>query len=349
MMARTSLFSTFLFRVFILSMAILVSGCVSFPYRGESHPPPQHNGLLQKYTFFESPTLPPLSIKKKRHHENYSLTTLSLTPTIYLPHEKGPLTLAYYEPIDSNFKKPALILLPITSGDDITENLARYFVEKGLVVLRFPSRNELGLFSDKEKNLVHFQEILRDNVINIQRGLRWLKEQPEVDPHRIGIMGISMGAILASLVIEMEPSFQAAVLFLGGGNLAEIFRTSREEPIAQFRKRFLEELGSENGQQERYREIFFTEAKRILRPVEPLQYPSRLDPDRILMINGYFDGVIQRAFSQELWKHLGEPAITYLPAGHYSSVLFFYYVRYKAYKHLERFMVNSRLLESLKR
>ena len=340
-MVRATLISNFLFRAFILNIGVLISGCISFPYQGEPHPPLQQNRPLQKYTFFESSNLSPLSIKKKRHHENYSLTTLSLTPTVYLPHEKGPLTLAYYEPIDSNFKKPALILLPITSGDDITENLARYFVEKGLVVLRFPSRNELGLFSDKEKNLVHFQEILRDDVINIQRGLKWLKAQPKVDPHRIGIMGISLGAILASLLIEMEPSFQAAVLFLGGGNLPEIFRTSREEPIAQFRRRFLEQLGSKDGQQERHRAFFLAEAKRILRPVDPLQYPSRLDPDRILMINGYFDGVIQRRFSQELWEHLGEPAITYIPAGHYGSVLFFYYARYKAYQHLERFMVES--------
>ncbi len=340
-MAGEFLLSNFLFRALILSMGVLVSGCVSFPYRGEFQPPPQQKVAPDKYTFFESPSLPSLFIKKKRNYENYSLTTLSLNPTVYLPHEKGPLSLAYYEPIGSTFQKPALVLLPITSGDDITENLARYFVEKGWVVLRFPSRNELGLFSDREKNLVHFQEILRDDVINIQHGLKWLKERPGVDAQRIGIMGISLGAILASLLIEMEPSFQAAVLFLGGGNLPEIFRTSREEPIAQFRKRFLEQMGSKDGQQERHRAFFLAEAKRILRPVDPLQYPSRLDPDRILMINGYFDGVIQRRFSQELWEHLGEPALTYLPAGHYGSVLFLHYARYKAYQHLEKFMVES--------
>ena len=72
--------------------------------------------------------------------------------------------------------------------------------------------------------------------MNIKRGLRWLREQPQVDASRIGIMGISLGAMLSALMIELEPDIRAAVLFLGGGNLAGIFQTSKEKthrPVSQ--------------------------------------------------------------------------------------------------------------------
>ncbi len=175
-------------------------------------------------------------------------------------------------------------------------------------------------------------------MVNVRKGLAWLKEQPGVDGDRIGIMGISMGAILSSLLIEVQPGIQAAVLFLGGGNLPGIFKTSKEDPIADFRERSLEKIQPNGDPTDANWEKFIAEAREVLGPVDPLKYPSLLPPERILMVNGYFDAVIKKSYTQELWTHLKEPTLIYLPAGHYGSVLFFHYARYKALQHFNRFL-----------
>jgi hypothetical protein len=296
--------------------------------------------------YFEMNGTIPLSLIKEEDGKGFSLSTLALTPSVILPHEEKELHLGYYKPNQNQLKKPAIILLPITFGDYFTENLARYFADKGFIVLRFPSRNELRIFSDESKNLTHFQQILHDDILNVRKGLQWLKEQPEVDPSRIGIMGISLGAILTSLLIEVETDFQAAVLFLGGGNLPGIFRTSKERPIAGYRDRHIQKKLAKKTPTNEEWEIFLKEAHTALGKVDPLQYPSLLTPDRILMINGVFDTVIKRPYTKELWTHLGEPNLIYLPAGHYGSVLFFHYARLKALKHFEAFIGVSLTRES---
>ena len=319
----------------------LIFGCVSYPFKGPVDLIPLPVIPSPDTTFFETNEPIALSVIKVEEEGDFSLTTLALKPNRTLPQEKDELHLGFYKPIGLKSKWPAIVLLPITSGDYITENLARYFVDKGFIVLRFPSRNELGIFSDENKDLTHFRQVLRDDVLNVRRGLRWLKDHPDVDSKRIGMMGISLGAILTSLMIEIDPDIQAAVLFLGGGNLPEIFRTSKERPIAGYRERhFQKKLAKNNPTDEEWKQ-FLEEAKHDLGKVDPLRYPSLLTPARILMVNGFFDAVIKRSYTKELWNHLGEPNLIYLPAGHYGSVLFFHYARYKSLKHFKRFLVGG--------
>ena len=113
-------------------------------------------------------------------------------------------------------------------------------------------------------------------------------------------MGISLGAILSALMIELEPDFRAAVLFLGGGDLPGIFQNLKEKPIAQFRKKRFTEGSLEEAPNGEDLEDYLQEMKSALYPIDPLHYPSLLTPDRILMVNGYFDAVIKRRYTQAL-------------------------------------------------
>jgi hypothetical protein len=322
-------------------MLALFPGCVSYPYRGtpNSIPPPVEPA--HHYSYFKSDKPIPLWPEKAQEHEDYFLTKIILKPHLTLPNEEQSINLYLYRPRGFKAEHPALILLPITNGNGLTENLAGYFVRRGFVVLRFPSRGELGALKNEHDALTRFSQIIRDDVMNVKRGLQWLKEQPEVDTSRIGIMGISLGAILSSLIIELEADIRAAVLFLGGGNLPGIFQTSKEGPIAQFRnRRFAKEMFEDplNGGN---LEDYFQEMKSVLDPIDPLRRQSLLSPDRILMVNGYFDTVIKRQYARELWNHLQKPNLIYLPAGHHTSALFYPYARFRALGHFERFLVGD--------
>jgi dienelactone hydrolase len=315
----------------VLLFGLLSSGCMSYPYRGFLVSQPPRPVPPPQLSLFVPTETAPLRVEEIQDKGDYLLSILSLEPTIRLANEGERVNLYLYQPKDGNQERPALILLPITSGEYFTENLARYFVKRGFVSLRYPSRNELVVLTEKDDALKQFREILRDDVINVRRGLAWLREQPGIDPERIGIMGISLGAIIASLVTGIDPEIKAAVLFLAGGNLPGILTSSQEKPITQFR---IERL-SLNDEKDAG---LLHQATEVLGPVDPLHYPSLLSPDRILMINGYFDAVIKRRYTEELWQHLGEPTLTYLPTGHYASILFFHYARIKALEHFTHFL-----------
>ena len=209
------------------------------------------------------------------------------------------------------------------------------------LVLKLSSKNSKKLQTKNLYSLIHFSLIIRDDVMNIKRGLQWLREQPEVDASRIGIKGLSLGAILSTLMIELEPDIRAAVLFLGGGNLPGILQTSKEKPIAQFRKnRFAEgSLGESFISQDS--EDYLQQMKSVLDPVDPLRYPIVLAPERILMMNGFFDAVIERRFAGELWKHLRKPSLICFPSSHYTSALFYHYARFRALRHFKRHLAED--------
>ena len=55
-----------------------------------------------------------------------------------------------------------------------------------------------------------------------------LASRPEVDPRQIGVMGVSMGGILAATAAGQEPRIARAVLLLAGGDLLPIVHHARE-------------------------------------------------------------------------------------------------------------------------
>jgi hypothetical protein len=131
----------------------------------------------------------------------------------------------------------------------------------------------------------------------------WLANRPEVDSTRIGIAGISLGAILAALTLEQDKDFQVAALIVGGGNVADIMWHG----IATFGiRRQLEKMG-------------YTEERlaRELAPVEPLNRPVGFTPPPTLMVNALYDPVVSRQDSLALWDAFGHPPIVWMESGHY--------------------------------
>jgi dienelactone hydrolase len=55
-------------------------------------------------------------------------------------------------------------------------------------------------------------------VIDVMQGVSYLSSMPEVDPHRIGILGFSMGSFISSLAGAVDTRIHT-VLLTGGGNL----------------------------------------------------------------------------------------------------------------------------------
>ena len=147
----------------------------------------------------------------------------------------------------------------------------------------------------------------RPAVLDVRRAGDWLAARPEVDPDRIGLMGVSLGALIASLVAGVDPNFDRVSLLIGGGDLAAIAMNGSRE-VRSLRER-IDELG-----------LTVDDLRELWRPIDPLTFASRLDPDAILMINAEEDEIIPRESTLKLQEAVGVENIHWFPGGHYDIV-----------------------------
>lgn len=239
----------------------------------------------------------------------------------------GPLTVRVWRP-EGEGPFPAVLLLPGIWGDRVISGFARELVERGFVCLQFSSQRYLAGLRTSPARLDTLAELIRLQVLEAARLVDWLSRLPSVDPKRIGVLGISLGAIVGTLLTEADDRVAAAAYLLGGGNLAEIIASPQGYVKGRIRRRIM----IENGYDE---EEFKKEAIVALRPIDPLTYAGRLDSRRILMVNARFDRVIPYSTARELWEALGEPDWIVLPAGHYTASFFDRYVRGRVARHFQ--------------
>src|ERR1700733_8388575 len=131
----------------------------------------------------------------------------------------------------SNAKVPALLLLagsgptdrdgnqPPVMMTNLLKQIAQALANKGIASLRFDKRGMYANAADIPKQLSQYGEFFAwENFVgDAAAAYRFLREQPEVDPLRVGILGHSEGGILAlvsagALRAEAPP----AVLILVG-------------------------------------------------------------------------------------------------------------------------------------
>ncbi|MBI3596995.1 MAG: dienelactone hydrolase family protein [Nitrospirae bacterium] len=301
----------------LLGLAVNLTGCLYYgQYSIRSESPPG-SSIDPDYFHTDPSPMPPRPLSQ-RDRDGYTIQKLQFkhhVAFLYVP--------------DRIRTAPAIIIHPITQGEYFTKQMAHSFAQAGFVSLRFQSHGHFLLAKNSDDALTSFESLLKNDVMDVMEGIDWLDAQPFVDRERIGIVGVSMGAIISSVVAGADPRIRAGVFILGGGDLAGILFSSTEPSVVSLRNRIEEE-------EDLTPEELLSEVGRRLRNVDPLTYASRLDPNRILMINAYFDHVIRRRYAMALWKAAGEPSMVMLPTGHYSAALFFDYAQRLALAHFQK-------------
>jgi dienelactone hydrolase len=223
---------------------------------------------------------------------------------------------------------PIILIIPVLGGSYFfSENTAQYLVRQGFRCIRF-ERTADPL--DAEKGLLHTERVLRHAIIDLRRTIDWLIETDPGVKNRIGVMGVSMGAIVTTLAIEVEPRIGPATIILGGGDIATILATSREGRVVRFREGVMAAEGWTI-------EAFHKKARQLMAPVDPLTYASRVNPTTVLMANGRYDTTIPYHLSEKLWEAMGKPRWIRTPTGHYSTVVYLPYLQHQAYLHFRDF------------
>jgi len=131
---------------------------------------------------------------------------IELAATLTIPPGKGPF--------------PAVLLIVGSGPHDRDETimghkpflvLADYLTRKGVVVLRADKRG-VGKSSGN-----YAEAVMADFASDAEAGVAYLKTRPEVDSHRIGLVGHSEGAIEAPMVAAHNRDVAFIVMMAGPG------------------------------------------------------------------------------------------------------------------------------------
>ncbi len=214
---------------------------------------------------------------------------------------------------------PAVVVLHYLGAQDLRVErvLAQELCKRGIgaAVLALPyhlERTPAG-FQSGELAIVPDTQSLRDNltqaVLDCRRAIDFLAARPEFDPKRIGVSGVSLGAIVSGLLYGVDERLSRAAFVLGGADLANILWKSTRVVSQR------EVLRGKGYDEEKLRAE--------LANVEPLTYlgTRRAERRQTLVVQAKFDTVIPASSSSALIRALGEPSVVHIETGHYGGVL----------------------------
>jgi dienelactone hydrolase len=264
---------------------------------------------------------------------SYQLELVEQTDThrLYRIRYPSPITTAvtenntvpgdYYLPLGEtrSLRRPAVVCLHILNGNFELERitcctLAAHGIPALMIKLpyygeRSPTGSRRRLLGDPQVFLAALPQGLED----VRRAVDLLASREEVNPKAVGILGISLGGIVAATAAAQEPRIARAALILAGGDLDRIIHHARET-------RDLSQLIRNLAPAER------AQLEAALAKVDPLNAAARLraraEQDRVLMINAANDEVIPADCTRRLAAALGiTDRVQWLAGlGHYTAL-----------------------------
>lgn len=218
-----------------------------------------------------------------------------------------------YYPADSAAAAPAVVLIPPVGSDerDVTmRRYARFLARRGIAcaILCLPYHGQrrisatLPSFYFAGSSIATTVQAFRQSASDVSTVTTWLAAQRGIDPLRLGVVGVSLGAIIAHLAMGQDPRLRAGVAVEGGGDLADM---NRHSLVARYWRLHGAPLPTQMALQP-------------LRSVDPLTYAGNNRPRRVLMIEAARDLLVPPRDAQSLWLALGQPPIQWLDTGHFA-------------------------------
>lgn len=243
----------------------------------------------------------------------------------------GTVTGTFYAPRDlrPTDRRPAAVVVHHLAGDFGAEAyMAQHLAQAGLpaVFIALPNygpRREAGTKQGflHETDPVGGFQAFRQAALDVIRSTDFLRAVPGIDPQQVGVVGVSLGAVVSALARGVDPRMGRAVFVIGGGDIATLVRDSSE--VKGVMEKGLARVG-----------IDANELPKLLAPIDPITFASRIRTEDVFMLNARRDEVIPEACTLSLWEAMGRPRIEWMDCGHYGTVLHILRVMNSALDHL---------------
>jgi dienelactone hydrolase len=233
-----------------------------------------------------------------------------------------PIEFEYYD-VEGDSRTPVIVLLPIFNGQlGIPRYFARYFANQGLsAVIVTRGRDPLAALTAPAGTV-------QGNLFDYRRVLDWIEQQPELDARRIGLFGMSLGAMDAVMLTALDDRVRALVIAMAGGDLSYLLTNTNYRRVVREIGEMAEELGTS-------RAALVAKLDAAIE-LDPLAVARYIDAERVLMILTRTDAIIPFEAQQELRTTMGSPESLYLATGHRPSVVFFPKLRSEAFEFFAR-------------
>lgn len=257
----------------------------------------------------------PWQLRELRQGEKTTLYWLSFPSAVQTDvPENNTVWCRFWQPKDGARRRPAAILLHWLGGSfEALEIVGQRMAEQGIATLmlympgygpRRPKEPSGPREKPMAKDMDRMIASMRQAVLDIRRAGDWLARRPDIEPSRVGLVGISLGAVIGSLAIGVDDHFGRSIFLIGGGDLPAIVMHGSKETVAA-----KERLEKEGFTVERLRDLW--------KDVEPITFAPRVRPEEVLMINAESDEVIPRECTERLRQAMGSPEIRWFKGGHY--------------------------------
>ena len=248
--------------------------------------------------------------------QNYALTRFELSGLTNGSATNRPLVLDCFLPLQTT-NPPVIMILPMLGGSYPLERFfAKYFAKHGLASVLVHREKYDGPGQSAEE----LEYLFRQTVLDNKRAIDWLETRKEIDVSRLGVFGISLGAIKAALLTPLEPRVDATVLALPAGDLPYILTYTTERGIARRRAELLRERQWTEQQLREHLESILT--------CDPMRYAPYVDPKKVLMVLAAWDSTVPIKKGLELRKAMHKPETIFVASGHYTAAIYLPYLRY---------------------
>ena len=317
-------------RIPVLALAgLLVAGAVL------ADPAPDRAALVKQFDYAPEPF--PFTKKLEKGFSTYNRWRIEMPSAVETEVDSNNTVYGYYY-APKEHSDAAVIVLPIAAGRDLTleQSVALYLAHRGFnaFVMPMPYQQERGR-GVGGKNVLKLDggldtmtQGVRQAVLDVKRVRQYLVEKEKINPDRVGLVGISLGSLCASIVYSVDPGFHAAALVLSGGDMADVIWHGSNETI-----KIKNEIIAQGKDLDWTREA--------VRSMDPLTYATPERGKGIYMVNAAQDEVFPLEDSKKLQKAYGNPKMMLLPGNHYSVAVFIPLVLESVAQHLRKRLLGE--------
>jgi dienelactone hydrolase len=206
---------------------------------------------------------------------------------------------------------PIALALPILGGGpELMWVIAGILADHGWAVAW---TEKVGSVMQRGQRGHDLEAMFRRTVIHNRMVLEWARTEPRLDGEHPMAIGVSMGGMVASVLLAVEPRVCGAAVVISGGDLPQLIPATEEGRVRRWADWRAEADGMPGSEITR-------ELERVL-VSDPARLAACVETEEVLMVSATLDTVIPRRNQDLLWEAFGRPQRMFVPLHHYTSAL----------------------------
>lgn len=224
------------------------------------------------------------------------------------------VTAKIYRPkMRNNEKIPTVFILPPIVGETVLDRrLASRFCNNGMASYILNVVKAIPLEEEIPNLYVHNDTYIRA-LVGVQTVIADLKNDPQLNGN-YGILGMSLGGMIATYIAGSEPLIKASVIVVGAGNVPGVLAYSNQETVQEQRDARKKLFNIPN-------DVAYENLLKPLVPNDPINVAANVRPGSMYMFIANNDRTVPTKYQQELRSKVPDPLVFVMNANHLNGII----------------------------